>query len=148
MVKSSPVFFHKFRARTTECASCLLNCKSLQRDFQTSQSRSKKKWWRDLHGKGGAAFEFAIIIENPSKRGGDEWGKFARVPGTRTFLSFYGQFRGCKKLFRSTRLEQLVVGRRICGKKKKKKQLQVEQEKKDFIFFFFFEKERKRDFDL
>lgn len=40
--------------------------------------------------KGGAAFEFAIIIGNPSERGGDEWGKFARVSGTRTFLPFFG----------------------------------------------------------
>lgn len=42
-----------------------------------------------MHGKGGAAFEFAIIIGNPSEWGGDEWGKFARVPGTRAFLLFF-----------------------------------------------------------
>lgn len=65
-----------------------------------------------MHGKGGAAFEFAIIIGDPSEKAVNEWNREnSSVPERIAF----SRFSRCKKLFRSTGLEQLAANPRICG---------------------------------
>lgn len=86
MVENRSVFF--FFCRNFEHLVYISFLNRYGEDVSVSV-RLEKKRWRDLHGKGGAAFEFAIIIGNPSERGGGWMGKICKSPWNACISSFF-----------------------------------------------------------